>query len=615
LKAHFAIMWHYHLLPIFGYTALACLMTLPMVQQFTTAVPGNGYDSWQNMWNMWWLKQAILEGHNPFYTTEIYYPDGTSLLLHTLNPFNFLISLPVQAIGGLVAAYNTVIIFSLASSGYAAYLLARDVTDDWGAALLSGIVFACSAYLLAQVMGGHMNLVAAEWLPFAVLTMRWAARSPGLRTILLAALCLFLNVLCDWQYFLFAVMWGCWYALALVWQQRTIRASVPVVLTLVVSSLLVLPLLIPTAALAMNTPHADTGDEHRLGNSADVADFIIPLQLHPLWGDLAQQAQAYKAETHIQNKTAYLGTVTLLLALAGIRRREGQFWLLSALLFGVLALGPQLHIAGYRTSIPLPASLIYEIPFVRISRFPIRFVVLVMLALAVLVALGARALLATLSQYSRHPIVMSRIALMVLAGLLVLDNLPLPFPMVGIDIPPVYAEMGQDEEEYAVLESPFYWRTSAVYMLYQVVHEKPLVGGYISRQQPYPFLERFPIVQAFAYARITPDISGQDYAEIAPSVFSYFNIRYLILHSDGGALRDERLIQLAQAAAGGAEPERITIPLRTFLIYRTATPNEPVPFLGFGSGWSPPQLRPHDRPSNNSGTKTDDKEISHKVRW
>jgi hypothetical protein len=50
------------------YLGLALLMTWPMPLQCTTAVPGNGFDTWQNMWNMWWLREALLTRSNPFFT-------------------------------------------------------------------------------------------------------------------------------------------------------------------------------------------------------------------------------------------------------------------------------------------------------------------------------------------------------------------------------------------------------------------------------------------------------------------------------------------------------------------------------------------------------------------
>lgn len=606
MRSRLTTLTRRHILPLTFYTLLALLMTWPLAQQFTRATPGDSVDSWQNMWNMWWLKQALLQGRNPFFTDVIYYPEGVSLLLHTLNPFNFLVSLPVHALFGLVVAYNTMIIFSIAVSGYGAYLLAADAVGDRRAALIGGTVFAASGYVLAQALG-HLNLIAVEWLPFAALALRRANMQPGprWRWIVSAGFFIALNALCDWQYLIFALIWAGWYALAAAWSKRDLRAAGPSVAAIALALALATPLLIPTAYVAANTEKADTGAEHRLNHSADLVDLFIPSQLHAWWGDAAARAQSYKDDILIQNKTAYLGTVALALALIGARQREGRFWAASALLFVVLALGPRLFVGGVQTPIPLPAALIYQLPFVNISRVPLRFVTLATLALAVLAAFGARALLnrsaaaappeareygARTSKHLRSGLITAA-----LIGLLALDNLTAPFPLVGIYVPPIYAELGQDAESYAILESPAYARTSLIYMFYQTIHDKDLVGGIISREQPYPLVEQFPTVRMFMEAGPVYDIIGQDRAEIAPSLLSAFNIRYLMLHSDGGGLRYNTLQRVARAAAGGADPRVEEIPGRSFLIYRVVPPDRPRPFIGIGRGWTEPEVSADNR--------------------
>ncbi|MCU0494332.1 MAG: hypothetical protein MUD01_22315 [Chloroflexaceae bacterium] len=605
------------LLPLLLYLGLAIVNTWPLVLHFGTAVPGIGYDSWQNMWNMWWLKEALLGGQNPYFTPYLYYPSGVSLLLQTLNPINFVVSLPVHGLFGLVAAYNFVVIFSLTLSGFCTYLLARDVlkqqeprtenqepptqhpsallradagrrTQD-AAALLAGVIYATSGYLLSQVYGGHTHMMAAYLLPLALLALRRAEARPTWWRFALAGLVVWLNLWCDWQYLLFAFFWLGWYGLWRVWQARHVRAALPTVITLAIAGGLTLPLAIPTALLVEQTPTlvGQGGPNFRVEQSVDVADYFIPSQLHPLLGGLAAQAQAYKAETDIQSKTVYLGLVALLLALAGLRQRGASLWLGGAIIFGVLALGPQLRFFGAITDIPMPAALLDNVPGLRIFRYPMRFAVLVMLALAVLAALGAARLLQGLAQgkaaWPRAPALLAS----GLALAIALENLTVQ-PMVPVLIPPFYAQLAQEPGEFGILEAPFYTRPAAVFLLHQTVHGKGLAGGYTSRLMPYPLLEQFPVVRMFAYARPAPDIIAQDPAEIAPTLFSYFNIRYLTLHSMAGALRYTTLLRVAQAAAGGAEPERVALPDRSFLIYRVAPPPTPVPFLGVGRGWSPP---------------------------
>jgi hypothetical protein len=148
--------------PLVLYFALAILMTLPLALYLTRAVPGNGVDSWVNMWNLWWLRRALIHGDDPYFTPMLYYPQGASLLLHTLNPINFLITLPViatQMLGdpfcrllpinfslpclsllpNLAATYNAAILASLTLCGLCTYLLALDVTGSRPAALVGGV--------------------------------------------------------------------------------------------------------------------------------------------------------------------------------------------------------------------------------------------------------------------------------------------------------------------------------------------------------------------------------------------------------------------------------------------------------------------------------------------
>jgi asparagine N-glycosylation enzyme membrane subunit Stt3 len=198
--------------PLVLYFALAILMTWPLALYVTRAVPGNAFDSWQNLWNLWWLRRALMHGDNPYVTPMLYYPQGASLLLHTLNPINFLITLPVILTLNLTAAYNAAILASLTLCGLCTYLLALDVTGSRPAALVGGVVFACSGYLLSQVAGGHTHMVAAWPLPLAMLALRRTVHRPSLRNTLLAGLALGLNLLADWQYFLFILIWTGWYS-------------------------------------------------------------------------------------------------------------------------------------------------------------------------------------------------------------------------------------------------------------------------------------------------------------------------------------------------------------------------------------------------------------------
>src|SRR5262249_40666627 len=117
------------------------------------------------------------------------------------------------------------------------------------------------------------------------------------------------------------------------------------------------------------------------------------------------------------NRRFYLGAVALGLALLGAWRcPPARRWGAIALAASLLALGPTLRLNGDSTGVPLPYRLLADLPLIRLSRQPDRFHVLITLALAMMVAYGARALLQTAncrlqiadrSQSSCHLVILS----------------------------------------------------------------------------------------------------------------------------------------------------------------------------------------------------------------
>src|SRR5262245_4967702 len=91
----------WHLEGLLAHVALTLLFTWPLALNLA----GNGLapgqmveDRAQNLWNLWWVKVALLDRQtNPFMTHYIWYPTPVSLYFHTLNIFNGLLSLPFQS--------------------------------------------------------------------------------------------------------------------------------------------------------------------------------------------------------------------------------------------------------------------------------------------------------------------------------------------------------------------------------------------------------------------------------------------------------------------------------------------------------------------------------------
>jgi hypothetical protein len=215
-------------LVLLAYTLLTGLMTWPLGTNLTSAIPGDSFDGWQNYWNLWWIKTALVDSlRSPFVTDLLYYPTGVNLYFHTLNPFNGLLTLPVQLSAGLIPAYHAVVFFSWVMGGYGVYLLTgwilagrylllstdRQLPNLQSpisiqlSAFLAGLIFTFSPFHMAHLLG-HMQVMSLQWIPFYVLyllrTMEHSRRGQAwLRSALMAGLFLTLTGLCDWYFVLY----------------------------------------------------------------------------------------------------------------------------------------------------------------------------------------------------------------------------------------------------------------------------------------------------------------------------------------------------------------------------------------------------------------------------
>ena len=626
-------------LALAGYLLLTLGLTYPLVTQFGRAIPGDGFDGWQNYWNLWWIKTAVLEQHtHPWFTHLLYYPTGVGLLFHTLNAFNGFITLPIQLAFGLLPAYNAAVLFSFTLGGLGAYLLVRYVLGPGSshlAAFAAGVVFTFSPFHIAHLLG-HMQVISLEWIPFYALYLlrtvecgleagSWkleAAGAPARRSTLhaavwrnglLAAFFLVLVALCDWYYVLYCLIFT---AVVVVWVlirlalRRTVAAegaaSTPhvtsrsrvLVRTLVIIAaiwllwaVLLSPVLIPMLREAGQSRFMVPDPAQSRTLSADLLAFVTPQEFHPLWGKWAGE-QGKRFTASLSEHQVFAGFAVLALAALGAwrGRKPGRLrawvglWLLALLTFVILALGPVLHIGGQTAllpgggEIPLPyAWLVRVVPFMDISRSVSRFDAMVMLALGVLAALGLDGLVRRLPGWRGQLVAFAAIAL------IVFEFLPAPYPMSQPDTPDWYKTLAGDARPGAVLNLPMNWDRPG-YLLYQTEHGKPLTVAYISRDDPRTLTDRIPVLQHFRH--LGPDIIAFDLAAQGPQVLADLGVRWVTLDRykmPGG--REREYTEAAAQAIFGSQPpayqdERLTV-------YEVTPPAATEPYLILGAGWEP----------------------------
>jgi len=602
-----------HLAALLGYALLTVVMTWPLAQVVTTAIPGDSFDGWQNFWNLWWVKLALVDRvQNPYTTDLLYYPTGVGLYFHTLNPFNALVTLPVQLGAGLFAAYNSVVLLSWVLAGYGTFLLTQWMLRGapFGAstaarlgAWLAGAIFTFAPVHMAHLLG-HMQVMALQWLPFYALALLRAVTQSrrGVswrRDGALAGLFLILAGLCDWYFVLYLLLLTgvviVWSWLTTVWTGgklwRKLAAPIgPAALAGAIFAVVLAPVLGPMVVEATRSAFMIRPARDLYLYSASLLDFLIPNRLHTLWRPESFMWPGNQIAP-VSERTISLGYTALALALVAVtrmRRRTG-LWVVAAVFFVLVAMGPALH-AGSITWESLPAATLTGatwspygvlnrlVPFMRISRSVSRFAILVQMSVAVLAGMG----LAHLAARRR-----ARVALALAAGVLALvlaEDWVAPYPVSPPDTPEVYTHIAEQPGTGAVLNLPMNYDRPG-YLLYQTVHGKPLTVAYISRDDPRTLTERVPVLQHFRH--LGPDILADDPARVGRTVLADLGVEWVVLDRYKMPEGDERTVTtgLAEAILAWQQPwyedERVTV-------YRLAALETLQPYLMLGPlGWGP----------------------------
>lgn len=476
--------------PLF-YLVLAALFLAPLLRNFDSAViAATTEDMWQNLWWLWWAREALTHGRSPYFTDRIYHPFGAPVF--GLDTVAALLGMPLQGLFGLVTTFNLLILVAMALGAYAMYLLALDLTGSRGGALVAGAVFGFAPQQSSAVNAGQLEHISVGFVPLTILCLLRLRRDGRRRTIVCGALGLALATLTSPYHTLslaiFALLYAGYYsvgparrrdwpALRRFWSRLLAWGALAFVL--------MAPLLLVAVAQTRATPLPTAALATFSYRAVDLSKLWRPNPLHPLWGaDRLPLAYA-------------LGWTATALALLGVwrLRRRAVFWVATFAVFFLFSLGPHLVLSEDRwIELPfLPYNLLYRLPLARIGRAPTRFVLFLNLAEAVLAAWGVAWLGSRLARWRPARANAARAATAALALALVLAEwLPAPRAVVAATPHPFYRTLAAGPPG-AVLEAPYAALPLAMYA--QTLHGRPLLGGYTTRPVAYPLLDRVPLLR------------------------------------------------------------------------------------------------------------------------
>jgi hypothetical protein len=193
------------------YLAVAIAWTFPLATVLATHVPGLPGDNLAFLWNFWWMRAAREAGVGFFETSALFAPHGVDLVLHTHTALPAFLGATAFSMLPLPAALNVTLIAGVALGGFCSYWLAWRITGDRPAALLAGLVFGCSPFVAARLLG-HFNLVHAWTIPLFAVAATEYATTRDRRWALAAGLTAGMTAYIDYyfvlyQFVLLAVVW------------------------------------------------------------------------------------------------------------------------------------------------------------------------------------------------------------------------------------------------------------------------------------------------------------------------------------------------------------------------------------------------------------------------
>ncbi len=472
------------------FLAVTVGITWPLLAGFQTHVPAGSNDLHQNLWGLWWWKTALFDLHtSPYQTNLLYAPEGLDLSFHTHSPLNMLLTMGVNLLWGHIAAYNTAVLLAVFLSGLGAYLLIRELVDDFLAALAGGMIFAIFPQHIEQLFE-HINLFSCQFIPFTLFFLVRTFRYGTLLNGVLTGVFFALNALASWHLGLLLILLGIpcfvWFFLRSPHKLKALGLLFP---GAVASVLLLAPFLYPMVKTWTS------GDAYfvkpKVYRPCDPAFLVLPHpQSIPLGACTTEMYRTHRGspESPFTSQYAgficYLGYVPLLLLIVLFFKKRDSFswgtvlfWLLLFLGFLVLSFGDHLLFYGKEhPGIAMPQKWLQQEPrgsaldpvflFFRVMRVANRYLIPGSLVFAILAAMGAASLKWKLL----------RAAAVVL---IVLEFFWLPFPVKAMPHHPELQELAKEQNAGIVLDIPPCSRAAHVdNMIRQTTHRAPLLGGY-----------------------------------------------------------------------------------------------------------------------------------------
>ncbi|MEO6222004.1 MAG: hypothetical protein ABIP90_02055 [Vicinamibacterales bacterium] len=465
---------------------LAVLLTWPLAARLGSAGRLDSGDARHGTWNVAWVAHALTTDPTSLFDANIFYPHRGTLAYSEANIVAGIVAAPVWiATKNPYASFNAVVLLAFAAAALSAFLLVRVLEGSRLGATIAGLTYGFSPYMFAHVP--HIQLLMTFGPALSMAAMHHFTKAPSVRRGALLGLALAVTGLACAYYGIFAALaTGVGLFWDLVTQRRSRNAQFWIGIAVAAGMVLLIvgPFFMPYLSVR------DAGFERSLNearvNSTDAGAFFASAVIVHRW--MLPLLHKWSDVLFPGFLAIVLAGVTMGLAarsrVAAPRQITGLYVALGLLAFWA-SLGP----AG-----GLYTLLYHVVPGFSFLRAPVRFGVLVLLAVAVLAGFAVTWL--ERLRWKSWPMIATAILAIALTeswvGPLQLTNAPTLAASHRR-----LAVMPRD----VVAEFPFYAGSSdrsrhTEYMLASTFHWQPLLNGY-SDYMPPDFFESLPALQTF----------------------------------------------------------------------------------------------------------------------
>ncbi len=520
-----------------GYLAISLVFFWPMTLHITTAVPGTGSDTFQSMWELWWVPYSMFTLHSsPYFSNYLFYPLGANLDTQTLAPIAGLVSMIFQPVS-LAFALNMIFLIGFVLAGLFTYALAFHVTKNRTASFIAGLIYSFSPIHTIQAFG-HLQFTNIEFLPLFLLLFVYMVENDQKRN-LHAALAgisfVLLTFMGDIEQGLMAILLTLFVLAYFAADKRhrhkvlnkkfAMSFAVMILVFMVLASPFIFWILssFNSGVLSVMNSQATTGLNELY--SPDLFNFFIPSTYNGLLNMFTGISVHQLIAISSAERTTYIGYSVIVLMLIGLLHeyrehfKDTGVYLVALILFGLLSLGPYLQIGGNITSMPGLYLLYHHMPLFNVLREPGRFDMLLELFIAMFAAIGVTNLDGTIfkvigiahhdGESSNFKKGVQKYAPVIFVALILFEYNPWPASqqmlnsmyILNTTIPKAYYQIGALNDNFSVLMLPTIPNYTSsklelypgMELYYQTALKKPIIGGYLPRVNTTQVLSLFDV--------------------------------------------------------------------------------------------------------------------------